>query len=254
MLCQALAPVAMRPTRSNSNNAKSRRTAAQQNGNAALETVTPNRATQGQRLTLTLKGRGTKWAAGQTRLSLGAEISVGGATAGEPGPVQVTDSTTAVVEIVISPTASLGARNLELITTSSNNDDPERVPAANAFVVVPAKVPGSAQANVTTIAGAAGVLGYADGVAAQARFRELTGIAAGADDTIYVADTGNHRIRKIGVDGRVTTIAGSATAGFADGAAAQARFASPQAVAVYAGGVVYVADTGNHRIRAISPE
>src|SRR2546423_1189281 len=62
---------------------------------AALDSVTPARATQGQSLGVTLRGRNTHWAAGQTRASLGEEVSVGGAAPGEIAPVNGIDATTA---------------------------------------------------------------------------------------------------------------------------------------------------------------
>ncbi|WMJ67659.1 gluconolaconase [Stenotrophomonas sp. 24(2023)] len=95
--------------------------------------------------------------------------------------------------------------------------------------------------------------GRVDGPALQAQFNTPSGIAADAQGNLYVADTGNHAIRRIGTDGQVTTLAGG-TQGFADGPAAQARFDGPMGVAVDAGGRVYVADTWNDRIRVIEPD
>jgi hypothetical protein len=69
---------------------------------------------------------------------------------------------------------------------------------------------------------------------------------------VYVADAGNHKIRKITPDGVVTTVAGS-TQGFADGEATVAQFYLPTGVAVDASGNVYVADRNNHKIRKITP-
>ena len=69
---------------------------------------------------------------------------------------------------------------------------------------------------------------------------------------VYVADTNNHRIRKITATGQVTTLAGNGTAAFADGAGVNARFDLPYGVAVDGAGNVYVADTANHSIRKIT--
>ncbi|MBN6150752.1 gluconolaconase [Xanthomonas sp. AmX2] len=102
---------------------------------------------------------------------------------------------------------------------------------------------------VATLAG--GAEGFADGIGQAARFATPSGIAVDAAGDLYVADTGNHAIRKISVQGHVTTLAGDGTAGFRDGPAAQARFNGPVGVAVDAGGRVYVADTYNDRIRVI---
>lgn len=107
---------------------------------------------------------------------------------------------------------------------------------------------------VTTLAGAAGAMGNADGVGAAARFNTPKGMAADAAGNVYVADTGNHTIRKITPAGAVTTVAGSAgVAGATDGAGAAARFNEPQGMVVDAAGNLYVADTGNHTIRKITP-
>jgi hypothetical protein len=104
-----------------------------------------------------------------------------------------------------------------------------------------------------TIAGLAGSPGNADGVGAVAKFMGARGVATDAVGNVYVADTGNHTIRKISTSGQVTTIAGTAgQAGTANGLGAVARFRGPWALAVGADGVVYVADTENHAIRKIS--
>jgi sugar lactone lactonase YvrE len=103
---------------------------------------------------------------------------------------------------------------------------------------------------VTTVAGRPQP-GYADGPALAALFNGPSGIAVDGSGSVYVADSRNHRIRKI-AGGGVTTFAGGDTAGYADGPASSARFASPAAVALAQDGGLFVADTGNHRIRRIT--
>lgn len=96
--------------------------------------------------------------------------------------------------------------------------------------------------------------GWRDGPALQAQFNTPSQIALDAAGNLFVADTGNHVIRRIGVDGRVSTLAGDGQPGFADGAGGQARFNGPMGVAVDAQGRVYVADTWNDRIRVIETD
>jgi streptogramin lyase len=105
---------------------------------------------------------------------------------------------------------------------------------------------------VTTIAGD-GTPGAGDGFGTAARFNGPIGVAAGADGSIYVADTYNDRIRKISAEGQVTTLAGGGGAGYRDGAATEALFDTPSGIAVNDDGVVFVADTGNNAIRRIAP-
>ncbi|GAB3402767.1 gluconolaconase [Massilia agilis] len=109
-----------------------------------------------------------------------------------------------------------------------------------------------ADGAVTTIAG--GREGFADGPGAQAAFNTPSALAFDSKGNLYVADTGNHAIRRIAPDGGVSTIAGNGTAGFADGKGDQARFNGPVGLAVDGAGNVFVADTYNDRIRRIAPD
>ena len=106
--------------------------------------------------------------------------------------------------------------------------------------------------SVATLAG--GIEGFQDGQGAAARFDTPSGLALDAIGNLYVADTGNHAIRKVTPEGVVTTLAGTGTPGWRDGPGAQAQFDGPMGLAVDATGRVIVADAYNDRIRAIAPD
>jgi hypothetical protein len=110
----------------------------------------------------------------------------------------------------------------------------------------------AATAAVSVLAGAPGVSGRADGPAQQARFNAPIGVAIGADGTIYLADTYNDRVCALGADGVVRTLAGGREPGFQDGRGEAALFDTPCGLAVATDGSLYVADTGNHRVRRVA--
>lgn len=106
---------------------------------------------------------------------------------------------------------------------------------------------------VSTLSGA-GVRGHQDGPREVARFALPNGIACDAAGHVYVADPETRRVRKVSPGGTASTLAGEGVMGFADAAAAEARFLSPRAVALDALGHVYVVEVGNCRVRKIAPD
>ena len=105
------------------------------------------------------------------------------------------------------------------------------------------------------IGGHANGVGDAAAAGTQARFNAPRGVAAAGAGTLYVADSNNHRIRKVTIGAaaaatQVSDFAGSGAPGYANGAGADARFNSPGDLAV-SGDTLYVADINNHRIRAV---
>jgi sugar lactone lactonase YvrE len=114
--------------------------------------------------------------------------------------------------------------------------------------------------TIETVANSAGSAGFADGAAATARFRGPTGLYLdAAAHILYVADTGNHVIRAVDLAGGVGPATVSTVAGipevmgfFGDGLPASAAMLHrPQALVRCANGDLFVADTGNHRVRRI---
>src|SRR5579883_2446528 len=79
---------------------------------------------------------------------------------------------------------------------------------------------------------------------------------ADSSGNIFVADTNQHRIRRIGSDGKISTVAGTGIPGFRgdSGRAAEAQVAYPEALAIDNSGNLYFADTGNNRVRMISAD
>ena len=122
---------------------------------------------------------------------------------------------------------------------------------------------------VTTLAGEPGVHGAADGIGSAARFHFPADIAIAPDGTLYVADSGNHCIRKIIANGTVSTLAGdlgsaddiddtntsisfTPTTPQLDGKGAAARFNTPSGITYAPGGFLYVSDTENQTIRKVN--
>lgn len=111
----------------------------------------------------------------------------------------------------------------------------------------------AAGGGVSTFAGGAGVSGSTDATGTASRFNLPAGIAVDAAKNVYVADSGNHTIRKITSAGVVTTLAGGVgLTGSTDATGTAARFNSPAGLAVDSSGNIFVCDTGNHTIRKIT--
>jgi len=133
------------------------------------------------------------------------------------------------------PVGMVLAANDEIVVADTEN---------NAIRVV---TPGGA---VRTLAGN-GEAGFADGQGAAARFNRPTALARDKDGSILVADRGNNAVRRVTMEGAVSTVAGNGEAGYADGEGAAARFNCPTAVVVDKEGTILVADRNNHMLRKI---
>jgi sugar lactone lactonase YvrE len=116
-----------------------------------------------------------------------------------------------------------------------------------------------AVSGVIVTAAGTGAPGYAgdNGPAASARFRAPEGVALAPNGDLYVADTGNHVVRRIArATGIVTTVVGTGAPGDAGdgGPGTAAHLRAPRALAFGPAGDLYIADTGNHRVRRVEME
>jgi len=152
-------------------------------------------------------------------------------------------------------------------TSNGNTAVAQSMPTANLLItdqknhVVRAMDTTLASKDVPVVAGTPKVSGFGGdgGPATAAKLNAPTGVVADAFGRVYIADTGNNRIRRVNSDGTIQTIAGTGTAGFSGdrGLAVKAKVSAPQGVAVAcstpwpADCEVFIADTGNNRIRKI---
>jgi len=111
----------------------------------------------------------------------------------------------------------------------------------------------SSSGTVSTFAGRDTIQGSANGTALSATFYYPNSVAADANGNVYVSDGVNNLIRKIDVNGNVSTLAGSGVPGAIDSTGVNASFNGPAGLAVDASGNVYVADSNNNEIRKITP-
>jgi len=110
----------------------------------------------------------------------------------------------------------------------------------------------SAAGIVSTLCGD-GVAGFINGTASLSRFSMPTGIVVDLAGNVYVADYGNHSIRKVTSAGLSSTYAGTGASGYKDTLAAYSQFSTPSGLFCDLNGDVIVADRSNQKIRRISP-
>ncbi len=169
------------------------------------------------------------------------KITPGGAVttlAGDAGIAGITNGTGYLARLA-SPAGVAVATNGNVYVANSGDHTIRKITAAG---------------TVTTLAGSPTQWGTNDGAGAAARFYEPRGLAVDANENVYVADYRNHTIRKVTQAGVVTTLAGSPTlAGTNNGTGTTARFYGPSGLTLGTNGNLFVADTGNHTIRMITP-
>jgi len=161
--------------------------------------------------------------------------------AGGPAPGFRGDGGPATAALLEDPKAVVAAPSGDLYIADSGNERIRRVDRTG---------------TITTIAGT-GATGFAGdgGPATAAAFDGPRGLALDGAGNLYVADDNNDRIRRIDPAGIITTVAGSATEGFAGdgGPAVAAQLNHPRGVAVDGRGFVFIADSMNHRVRMVDP-
>ena len=178
------------------------------------------------------------------------------------GTVYVADSSSNTIRAIrcpslsVTPTPSVspsvGASLSSSPTPSSS------ATATGSGTVTPTGTPSatptpSAPCQMSTFAGTAGLPGFTDATGAAARFQTLTGLAVDSiSGTVFVADSGNVRVRAVSAAGVVTTLAGNGVIGTVDGLGTNALLGSPLGgLALSPNGTLFVADLGNQRIRRI---
>ncbi|MGW1196601.1 NHL domain-containing protein [Streptomyces sp. NPDC002536] len=115
----------------------------------------------------------------------------------------------------------------------------------------------TADGKISTVAGTgAGTFGGDGGPATAAHLNYPVGVAVDSAGTLYITEHGNHRVRKIATDGKISTVAGTGAATFGGdgGPATAAPLFYPSGVAVDSAGTLYVIDHGNHRVRKIATD
>ncbi len=166
----------------------------------------------------------------------------------------------------IVSTMELWSGNLNILGTADGTGSDARLMSPEAMVKVGSSVyladrnairkidiSDPTNPSLTTIAGSTDLPGTLDGVGLEARFNLIQGLASDGA-SLYIADFGNHTIRKMDLSTlEVTTLAGVAgTIGSSDGVGASALFNGPFGV-IFMGGNLYVTDYSNHRVRKVSP-
>ena len=161
-----------------------------------------------------------------------------------------------------TPFVNVNARDLELgeYTGTVRIDSP---PAGNAPLRVPVKLtvvlprPVSQSYRITTVTGNGQRGNFGDGQPApRASFAELDSAAVDRDGNIFITDPAANVVRRIGADGVITRFAGTGLRGFAGdgGSPLLAQLNSPNGIALDAAGNVFIADSGNGRVRRITAD
>jgi uncharacterized protein (TIGR03437 family) len=218
----------------------------------------------------TIAGNGTEEYSGDGGLSTAAQLDAPwGLAADSHGNIYIGDSGNHTIRKIasngiistVAGTAVRGSSGDGGNATHAQLNQPLGIaidPAGNLFIAecLGARIRKVSAAGVISTVAGTGVPGYAGdgGPAVSAQLACPHGVAADASGNVYIADTGSQRVRKISAAGLISTIAGNGLNGFAGdgGPAVKAQLFAPSNLALDSTGNLYIADTGNNRIRRIS--
>ncbi|GAB3243204.1 NHL repeat-containing protein [Chitinimonas naiadis] len=239
-----------------------------------------------------MKIKKTKYEAGHFRLALAGGLAAlllaacggGGGGSGDGGAVQPPAALTVAASSLDAFSGLGGAITLsasgqgssDVVWTLSGPGSLSAASGASVQYLPPATILAEAAATVTAaskgatvatsialhsygpiapLAGRPGGTGVIDGPLAEARLFSPTGVTVDAAGNVYFSEDVRNTLRRVGTDGRVTTVAGQdGESGYADGPAAQARFKSPAGLYTDSTGTIFVADTYNNAVRAIAAD
>jgi sugar lactone lactonase YvrE len=181
-----------------------------------------------------------------------------GVTADSSGNFYIADTNNNLIRKVttsgaISTIAGGGILN-DGIATNTQLNSPFGVAVDNSGNVYIADTTNNIIRKVTTAGAISTIAGGGslnDGIATNTQLITPRGVAADSSGNIYIADTGNHNIRKVTPAGAISTIAGGGSLN--DGIATNTQLSSPSGIAADSNGNIYIADSGNQVIRKVTP-
>jgi sugar lactone lactonase YvrE len=188
-------------------------------------------------------------AIGDSGAQFRAVLDCGGQSVTPSNAATLTVTSPGTVTLALLPTVGLRDQ-ADISSATAIDQDP-----GNSFTFITSSRVKRLSADLGTITPVAGgpFAGSTDGAAASASFNQPLGLTQDAAGNIYIADTGNHTIRRIAADGTVSTLAGlPGTSGTADGTGSAARFNRPWGIALGPDGDLYVADQSNNLIRRVT--
>ncbi|GGX31011.1 RICIN domain-containing protein [Streptomyces noursei] len=220
----------------------------------------------------TVVGTGTKGFSGDCGPAVSAQLNLPrGVAVDSAGAVYIADSDNHRVRKVtadgkISTVAGTGTKGFSGDggpATAAQLDDPRGVAVDSTGVLYVSEYNNrrvrkiTTDGKISTVAGTGTAGSDGDGgPAISAQLSRPRGMEVGRAGELYIADEGNHRVRKVTADGKISTVAGTGTAGFTgdDGPATAAQLDRPFEVTVDSIGTLYIGDYGNHRVRKVAAD